>query len=62
MRKPVFGVSDTNPAVQKMARGLNFFIYEGEGLYYLCSESKGTDQLFSYLAADLHLCFSICKK
>ena len=28
-----------------MARGLKFRIYEVEGLYYLCSENKGTDQL-----------------
>ena len=31
-------------------------------LYYLCSENKGTDQLRSYCAADLHLCSHICKK
>ena len=30
---------------QKMARGLKFRIYEEEGLYYLCSENKGTDKL-----------------
>ena len=47
--------SDTNQAVQlqKMARGLKFLITKVEGLYYLCSENKGTDQL---------LCFLICKK
>ena len=28
-----------------MARGLKFRIYEVEGLYYLCSENKGADQL-----------------
>ena len=33
-----------------------------EGLYYLCSENKGADQLRSYCAADLRLCFRICKK
>ena len=33
-----------------------------EGLYYLCSENKEADQLPSYYAADLHLCFHICKK
>ena len=32
-----------------------------EGLYYLCSENKEADQLRSYCAADLHLCFCICK-
>ena len=33
-----------------------------EGLYYLCSENKEVDQLCSYCAADLHLCFHIGKK
>ena len=47
---------------QKMARGLKFWIYEVEGLYYLCSENKGTDQLCSHPEADLSLCFRICKK
>ena len=28
-----------------MVRGLKFRIYEEEGLYYLCSENKGADQL-----------------
>ena len=32
-----------------------------EGFYYLCSENKGADQLRSYCAADLRLCFCICK-
>ena len=67
MRKPVFGVptrSDTNRAVQpqKMARGLKFRISKVEGLYYLCSENKGTDQLRGYREADLRLCFRMCKK
>ena len=44
-----------------MARGLKCGIYEKEGLYYLCSENKGTDQLRGYREADLHLCFRICK-
>ena len=55
--------SDTNHAVQsQMARGLKFRIYEVEGLYYLCSENKGADQLRGYHEADLHLCFRICEK
>ena len=33
-----------------------------EGLYYLCSENKGTDQLRGYCEADLRLCFRIGKK
>ena len=66
MRKPTFWFptwSDTNQAVQpqKVARGLKFLIYEVEGLYYLCSENKGADQLRSYREADLHLCLRICK-
>ena len=31
------------------------------GLYYLCSENKGTDQLRGYREADLHPCCCICK-
>ena len=45
-----------------MARGLKFCIKEQEGLYYLCSENKGADQLRGYREADLLLCFHICKK
>ena len=37
-----------------MARGLKFWIKEEEGLYFLCSENKGADQL--------RLCFRLCKK
>ena len=33
-----------------------------KGLYYPYSENKGADQLRSYCAADLRLCFRICKK
>ena len=53
--------SDTNHAVQvqKMARGLNFWIKKVEGLYYLFSENKGADQLRGYREPDLHHCFRI---
>ena len=46
--------SDTNQAVQlqKMASGLKFRLMNVEGLYYLCSENKGSD---------LHLCFAYAK-
>ena len=56
--------SDTNWAVQplKKVRSLKCRIKEVEGLYYLCSENKGADQLRSYCAADLRLCFHIFKK
>ena len=47
---------------QKMARGLKFWIKKEEGLYYLCCENKGADQLHGYRAADLRLCFYICKR
>ena len=40
VRKPVFRVSD-----QKMAKGMKFRIWKVEGLYHLCSENKGADQL-----------------
>ena len=55
--------SDTNRAVQpqNMARGLKFRIKIEEELYYPCSENNGADQLRGY-AADLRLCFRICKK
>ena len=56
--------SDTNQAVQpqKMARSLKFRMWIEEGLYYLCSENKGADQLRGNREADLRLCFRICKK
>ena len=46
----------------KMDRALTFRMMEVEGLYYLCSENKGADQLRGYRKADLRLCFRICKK
>ena len=55
--------SDTNRAVQlrMVARGLKLWVQEEEVLYYPCSENKGADQLRSYCAADLRLCFRKCK-
>ena len=67
MRKSMFWFptwSDTNHVVQllKTARGLKFRVKKVEGLYYLCSENNGADQLRgSYREADLRLCFLICK-
>ena len=43
-----------------MGRGLEFQIKEVEGLYYLCSENKGADQLHCY-RADLCFCFRNAK-
>ena len=42
--------SETNQSLQpqKMARSLKYQIKEAEGLYYICSENKGTDQLHIY--------------
>ena len=40
--------------------GLKFCMFEVKGLYYLCSTNKGADQL--HRAADLQICFRICKK
>ena len=50
MRKQSFWFltwSDTNQAVKlhKMAGGLKFRIKRVVGLYYLCTENKGADQL-----------------
>ena len=66
MRKPRFwfptwSITNQTVQLQKMARGLKFQIKEVEGLYYLCSENKGADQLRGYRVADLRLCFPICK-
>ena len=66
MRKPTMWVSnrsDINQPVQsqKQARSMKFWIKEEEGLYYMCSENKGADQLSSYCTADLRLCFHLCK-
>ena len=63
MRKQTFWFptwSNTNQAVQlqKMARGLKFQIEKVEGLYYVCSENKGADQLRGFREADLCLSFS----
>ena len=45
-----------------MTRGLKFHVSEVEGLYYLCSKNKDAEQLHGYRAADLGLCFGICKQ
>ena len=65
MRKPVFEFPtsyNTNQAVQtqKMVSGLKFWIYEEEGLNYLCSENKVADAkiMFSHDAAHFLECFS----
>ena len=67
VRKPVFRVSDQirhepGCTTTEDDTGLKIRIKEVEGLYYLCSENKGADQLRGYPEADLRLCFCICKK
>ena len=42
-----------------MARGMKFRIKKEEGLYYLCSENEGADQLRGHREADLRLLFSL---
>ena len=49
--------ADTNQAAQpqKTARGPKPRTQKAEGLYHLCSENKGADQLRGYREADLRL-------
>ena len=51
--------SDTNQAVQpqEMAKGLRFWIWKAEGLYFPSGENKGADELRGHREADLRLCF-----
>ena len=66
MRRPIFEVFD------QVLRKLGFTTTEdgnrleisdfGSGGIVLCSKNKGADQLRSYCAAYLRLCFCICKK
>ena len=67
MRKPTFWFptwSDSNQAVQlqKMARGLKFWIKKVKEWDCVCSKNKGADQLRGYREADLCLCFCINAK
>ena len=61
--KPVLRVSepgDTNRAVQLQMR-LEISCFGREEFYFLYRENKGAEQLRSFCAADLQLCFRICK-
>lgn len=53
VRKPVFAVSAQ--VLHKSQSTAAADGYRHEGLYYLCREIKGTDPLYGYCAADLHL-------
>ena len=44
-----------------MARGWKFQILKEEGLYYLCSENKGADQLHSYVRLIYAFAFAYAK-
>ena len=66
MRERVIWVptrSNMNRAVQSqmIARSFKFWLKEEEGLYYPCSENKGTDQPCGYREAGLRHCFRICR-
>ena len=65
MRKPVFGVSDQvryKPGCTATENGQRFEISDLlSGLYYLCSENKGTDQLCGYREADRVFVFAYAK-
>ena len=50
--------SDTNWAVKPMmARGFKIQIWKVDGLYYLCSENKGADQLHRCAAVPVQLIY-----
>ena len=70
MRKPVFGTElrgfQTGPTQIRLCShrrwfGSQILDCDRRGTI-LCSENKEADQLRSYCAADLHLCFCVCKK
>ena len=63
MRKTGFQTrSNTNRALwpQRMAIGFKFQIKEVEGLFYLCSENKGANELWGYCTADAVIKQLIC--
>ena len=72
MRKPVCGADQVRhkPICTTSEDGKRLEIIgfrNKECLYFLCSKKKGTDQPQAYRpagyhAADLHLCFCICKE
>ena len=67
VRKPAFGVSDLvrhklNCSATENGKMLEILYLVSRGIYQLCNEEKGADQLRGYREADLRLCFRICKK
>ena len=66
MRKPVFVVSDEvrhkpDCTTTEDSQKLEISDLRSRGNVYICSENKGADQLRGYRAADMCLCFRICK-
>ena len=67
MRKSVFGVSDQDrhePGCTAAEDGQRLEISDlsSRGIVLSVKRNKGTDQLRSFCAADLRLCFRVCKK
>ena len=67
MRQPFFGVSDQirhKPGCTAIEGGYGLEIsdLDRSGVALCMPENKGADQLHNYCAADLRLCFRICKK
>ena len=62
MRNTIFGVYDL--VRHKLGRTTTEDcnrVENEEALYNRCSENKSADQMCGYRAADLRLCFRICK-
>ena len=57
-----FSSTDFKVMIYRIYSKAVFRTWEVEGLYYLCSENKGADQLCDYRTADLRLCFRKGKK
>ena len=55
------GLWDFRPVCIATEDGWRFEVKVEEGLYYPYGENKDADQPRSYCAADLRICFRICK-
>ena len=58
MRKPTIWVLTRSDKIQLVQSQKMVLDLERRGLYYLCSENKGDDQLRNYCKADLRICFA----
>ena len=64
---PIFGVSrqfrhKPGCIATENSKGLEISDLGSRGICYLCIENEGADKLQGYHAADLRLCFCLCKK